>query len=100
MQKIKVIADDAIEALLPAKTLIRVVATTADGVRHTVEVINPLGHPDNPMQDHHIEEKFLGLAEPVLGKERCRGALERWWQVQDSEDIGALLRMLDIRTME
>ena len=100
MQKIKVIADDAIEALLPAKTLIRVVATTADGVRHTVEVINPLGHPDNPMQDHHIEEKFLGLAEPVLGKERCRGALARWWQVQDSEDIGELLRMLDIRTME
>jgi 2-methylcitrate dehydratase len=31
MQKIKVIPDDAIEALLPAKVLIRVVATTQDG---------------------------------------------------------------------
>jgi 2-methylcitrate dehydratase len=96
MQKIQVIADDAIEALLPAKTLLRVIATAADGARHTVEVVNPLGHPDNPMQDHHIEEKFLGLAEPVLGKERCRGALASWWQIQDCGDIGALVRMLDI----
>ncbi|HVO93386.1 MAG TPA: MmgE/PrpD family protein, partial [Terriglobales bacterium] len=48
MQKIKVVADDAIEALLPAQTLLRVVATCSNGVRHSVEVINPLGHPDNP----------------------------------------------------
>ena len=76
MAKIKVIPDEAIEALLPDKTLIRVVATTLDGTRHTVEVVNPLGHPDNPMQDRHIEEKFMALAEPVLGRERCRTALD------------------------
>jgi 2-methylcitrate dehydratase len=100
MQKIKVIADDAIEALLPAKTLIRVIATAGDGTRHVVEVVNPLGHPDNPMQDHHIEEKFLTLAEPVLGNERCRGALERWWHIQDCDDMGALVQLLDIHTVE
>ena len=99
MQKIKVIADDSIEALLPTKTLLRAVASTADGARHTVEVVNPLGHPDNPMQDHHIEEKFLALAEPVLGKERCRAALDQWWHIQDSDDMGALMQMLDTRTM-
>src|SRR6266576_688128 len=76
MQKIKVIPDDAIEALLPAKVSIRGVATTSDGVCHSIEIVNPLGHPDNPMQDHHIEEKFMALAEPVLGEDRSRKALD------------------------
>ena len=69
MAKIKVIPDEAIEALLPEKTVIRVIATTLDGTRHAVEVVNPLGHPDNPMQDQHIEEKFMALVEPVLGRD-------------------------------
>ena len=97
MQKIKVIPDDAIEALLPAKVLIRVVATTQDGGQHTVEVENPLGHPDNPMQDHHIEEKFMALAEPALGKDRSRTALESWWRVKDAQHIGALMNLVDIQ---
>jgi 2-methylcitrate dehydratase len=96
MQKIKVIADDAIEALLPAKTLMRVVATSSSGVQHTVQVVNPLGHPDNPMLDRHIEDKFAALAEPVLGKERCRQALERWWRIHDAADVGALIGLLDL----
>ena len=96
MQKIKVIADDAIEALLPAKTLLRAVATGANGVRHAVEVINPLGHPDNPMQDQDIEKKFTALAEPVLGAVRCRAALDRWWQIHASNDMATLLRMIDL----
>jgi 2-methylcitrate dehydratase len=97
MAKIKVTPDDSIEALLPAKTMIRVVATTVDGTRHTVEVVNPLGHPDNPMQDQHIEEKFTALAEPVLGRERCRTALDRWWSVRDAKDMGELIQLLDIK---
>ena len=96
MQKITVIPDEAIEALLPAKTLLRVVATATDGTRYCVEVVNPLGHPDNPMQNHHIEEKFMTLAEPVLGKDPCRKALDRWWRVESSDDVSALMQLLDI----
>jgi 2-methylcitrate dehydratase PrpD len=97
MQKIKVIPDDAIEALLPAKTLLRVVATATDGTRYSVEVVNPLGHPDNPMQNHHIEEKFITLAEPVLGKDPCRKVLDSWWHVHEAEDISSLVQLLDIK---
>jgi 2-methylcitrate dehydratase len=100
MAKIKVIPDDSIEAMLPAKTLIRVVAMTVDGRRHTVEIVNPLGHPDNPMQDRHVEEKFMALAEPVLGPERCRSALNHWWRVSDVEDVGRLLQLLDLEAPE
>jgi 2-methylcitrate dehydratase len=96
MQKIKVIADDEIEALLPQKTLLRVAASASDGSRYSVEIVNPLGHPDNPMQDAHIEEKFLALAEPVLGP-RARAALQQWWSVPDTADIAALIQLLDLK---
>ena len=100
MGKIKVIPDDSIEAMLPAKTLIRVLAMSVDGNRYTAEIVNPLGHPDNPMQDRHIEEKFMTLAEPVLGPERCRNALKRWWRVSDAEDVSRLLQLLDLEATE
>ena len=96
MAKIKVIPDDAIEAMLPEKTFLRAVATTNDGVRHTCEVVNPLGHPDNPMQDRDIEEKFRALGEPVLGAERSRAAWEGWRDVTASADVAGLLELLDL----
>jgi 2-methylcitrate dehydratase len=100
MGRIKVIPDDSIEVLLPEKTLIRAVATTLDGSRHTVEVVNPLGHPDNPMQDGHIEEKFRALAEPILGQERCRRVLDRWWRVRDAEHVSELIQLLNIEALK
>jgi 2-methylcitrate dehydratase len=96
MAKIKIIPDETIEALSHEKTVIRVVAKTLDGATHRVEVVNPLGHPDNPMQDQHIEEKFIALVEPALGEKRCETALQRWWQVHTAEDMRALIRLLDI----
>ena len=96
MAKIKVIPDDRIEALLPQKTFMRVVATTLDGRQHVVEVSNPLGHPDNPMQDRHIEEKFISLVEPALGKARCGAALETWWRLEQANGVSAAMQLLEI----
>ncbi len=96
MAKINVIPDDRIEALLPQKTLMRVVATTLDGRQHVVEVSNPLGHPDNPMQDRHIEEKFISLVEPALGKARCGAALGTWWRLDEATEVSAAMQLLDI----
>ena len=96
MAKIKVIPDDRIEALLPEKTLIRVIAIPNNGASYSVEVVNPLGHPDNPMGDPHIEEKFLTLGEPVIGKERCRAALDAWWRVDNAQNVSQLIQLLDL----
>jgi 2-methylcitrate dehydratase len=96
MAKIRVIPDDRIEALLPQKTFMRVVATTLDGRQHVVEVSNPLGHPDNPMQDRHIEEKFISLVEPALGKARCGAALEIWWRLEQAVGVSAAMQLLEI----
>jgi 2-methylcitrate dehydratase len=59
MAKIKVIPDDRIDALLPQKTSMRVVGTTLDGRQHVIEISNPLGHPENPIQDCHTKKSLF-----------------------------------------
>jgi 2-methylcitrate dehydratase PrpD len=96
MAKIKVIPDDRIEALLPQKTSTRVVGTTLDGRQDIIEISNPLGHPENPMQDCHIEEKLVSLVEPALGKARCVAALDTWWRLEEASGVSAAMQLLDI----
>lgn len=98
MAKIRVTPDPAIDALLPHTDLLRVKATTVDGVSHTLEIVNPLGHPANPMDDTHIEEKFRRLAGPVFGLERCDAVLTSWWRIDESSNLGAALDLLDRAT--
>jgi len=96
MEKITVTADPAIEAMLPDHMALRVSARMKDGATHEVEVIDPLGHPNNPMQTSDIERKFLALGEPMIGARRCRQALDAWWQVRDAADLRPLIALLDI----
>jgi 2-methylcitrate dehydratase len=94
MACIKVTIDDAIEALLPQVKL-RVKATRRDGSVVMVEVENPRGHPDNPMDDDAINTKFLSSAEPQLGTVRSRAILEGWWQIKDAGNMSPLFGLLE-----
>lgn len=93
MNMIKVTIDEAIEALLPQMRM-RVVATMKDGSKKTIQVENPLGHPDNPMNDGDISEKFRLLGEPVLGAARTKAVCERWWQVAEAGKISDLMDLV------
>lgn len=95
MAKIKVTVDDALEAMLP-RMVLRVTATANDGRSQAVEIVDPLGHPNNPMQDQDIERKFLSMAEPVLTTAHARGALDAFWRVREAGDVGALFARLDL----
>jgi 2-methylcitrate dehydratase len=96
MAKIKVTVDEEIERVLAETVILRVRVTARDGTRYDAEVINPLGHPDNPMRDEHINQKFLGLAEPVLGERRSREALDAWWHVAGWEELLPLLKSVAV----
>jgi hypothetical protein len=52
------------------------------------------------MQDGHIEEKFRALVEPLLGQERCRRVLDRWWRVRDAEHVSELIQLLTIAALK
>jgi 2-methylcitrate dehydratase len=96
MQKIKVTTDPAIEALVPHTMMVRAIVRTIDGAAHEVEIVNPLGHPDNPMGDADIENKFRAQSEPAIGAARCDEVLEAWWRLSDAAELRPLIEMLDI----
>ena len=96
LKKITVTTDPAIEAMVPEVMMVRAIARTRDGTAHEVEIANPLGHPENPMQDSDIEKKFRSQAEPAIGADRCGAVLEAWWRTGDAADLRPLIKMLDI----
>lgn len=96
MQKIRVTVADDLEAMMPDGMGFRLAITLKDGTIHTSEIIDPKGHPNNPMQDEDIEAKFRAMAEPVLGKARCDAALAGWWGMRDATDLRPLIALLDI----
>lgn len=65
----------------------RVMLTLKDGRTLDRHVAHNLGTPDNPMSDGQLEEKFVGLATPVLGAARSEGAAAACWRLLDLPDI-------------
>ena len=53
-----------------------------------------MGHRDNPLTWEQLREKFEGLAEPILGKEKCATLYElgrNFLQPGSIEKISAVL---------
>lgn len=98
MAKVRVQPDRTMDERLPTM-MMRVVATTRAGGRHEVEIVDPLGHPNNPMQEHDVRAKFLTLAEPVLGVDRARTALDRWLNLPQLQDLSAALDLLEVESL-
>lgn len=96
MAKIHVAQDDEIEALWPSTVMMRVKALDSAGTEHLVEIVNPLGHERNPMSDSDVQEKFLALVSPVLGANRAREALERWWSITTLTDVSGAFESIEL----
>jgi 2-methylcitrate dehydratase PrpD len=67
-----------------------VVVTLHDGRTLERHVAHNLGTPDNPMTDQQLEDKFVGLASPVLGQARTEELATTCWRLLDLDDIRAL----------
>lgn len=80
--RIHVHTDDA-----QGKDSARVVVTLADGRTLERHVAHNLGTPDNPMSDEQLQEKFVGLAAPVLGADRADPVAATCWRLLELPDI-------------
>jgi 2-methylcitrate dehydratase PrpD len=69
-----------------------VAITMADGRRYVRRIEHAIGSKLNPMSDADLEQKFLGLAEPVVGAVRARELIEKTWGVTALHDAGELAR--------
>lgn len=59
----------------------------------TAEVPIQKGYADNPLTDDDVREKFLTLAEPALGANRARRAVEFVYRMETLDDAGELARL-------
>ncbi len=72
-----VVEDPQLTAGYPAGIPNRVTVTLDDGTELVSEVAFPPGHDKNPLTDGQLADKFHGLSDPVLGRERAERIRER-----------------------
>jgi 2-methylcitrate dehydratase PrpD len=58
----------------------------------TEEVPIQKGFAKNPLTDDDVKEKFLGLAEPIIGSKRAAEAVELVYRIETVNDAGDLAR--------
>lgn len=94
--KIQVVADDALDATYPEKRPARVELRTMDGRSFSKQVDEPLGSATNQLTDDRLQEKFLGLASPVLGQDAANDVLERVWTLDAAESVQPFIERLSV----
>jgi 2-methylcitrate dehydratase PrpD len=70
-----------------------VTAVLKDGRRVHVFVEHAIGSLENPMTDAHLEAKFHGLSDALLGAARTSELISACWAVGDAADVTALLTL-------
>jgi 2-methylcitrate dehydratase PrpD len=94
MVKVKVSASTELDRHFPKYWSGRVTVRLADGREHTEEIIAPKGESENPMSRQDVEEKFLGLAVPIVGDVKARAVIEEVSSFDSRDSLAPLLALL------
>ena len=90
LNKVKVIADPAIEAVFPELQRVRVVIRTTDGREVEKQLDYPKGDPRNPLTDAEITGKFKALAAGIASPadvERMQKAINRTEEFENVREL-------------
>jgi 2-methylcitrate dehydratase PrpD len=94
MAQVTVLASNELDRHYPKYWAGRVTVALADGRELTEEIIAPKGEVENPMTRGDVEEKFLGLAAPVIGEEMAANVIELVKKLENLESVAPLLASL------
>ncbi len=92
-QKVKVIAEQKLEDLLPRRVAVLEI-TLNDGTVLHEQNDTVRGTPDNPMTKDEIVDKARDLIIPVLGNEKCARLIETIYGIEKVKNIRALRPLL------
>ena len=98
MAKVKVSASAELERYFPKYWPGRVTVKLAGGHEYSEEIIAPKGESENPMTRQDVEEKFLGLAAPLLGEEQSRVVIDEVQALDARNSLAPLLAELATRS--
>ena len=94
MQRVEVTEDPEYSRQFPARQTTRVEVETAGGTRVAREAPFPLGHPQNPVSDAQVEDKFRRLTREVLSHQQTDTFLDRLWHLEDLQDVGEVFPLV------
>ena len=96
MGKVKVTGEIELDRYFPQSWPGRVRISLRNGSSHTREIIIPKGEKENPLSVQEVDEKFLSLAEPVLGDAKARSVIGAVQALADRESLRELLALLRV----
>jgi 2-methylcitrate dehydratase len=97
LEKITMVEDKAYTAAAPKKINCRIEAVLTSGETVSVHQGDPKGHPQNPMSDDDINQKFLTQATKVLPRSQADGLLSRLWKVEQEDRLEDLMSATVVR---
>jgi len=87
MARIELAIDPELDAAFPQQRAARVAFVARDGRQEEHLQPTRIGDPDAPLSDAQLEEKYLELAVPVIGRDRAGTLLERLWKFEQLKAI-------------
>jgi 2-methylcitrate dehydratase len=94
VDRIEMIPDQNLEALFPWKMACRIeLNSSEEGVR-VFDHENPKGHPQNPMSDKEILDKFNGQAALSLSRQKCKKIIDWVFSIEKKNDIRELFGLI------
>jgi 2-methylcitrate dehydratase len=97
MAKVSLREDPEFTKQYPERWNCRIIAETFAGARHEIHVAYPKGHPENPLSDADVEEKFVRLVEPLIGAARCCRFLDWAWRLEEADNIEEIFPLVAIQ---
>ena len=94
MGRVRMVVDPTLPDGLEQHAWTRVTVRLRDGRLLAGKPRGASGHPDQPLTDAQLRDKFLGCAVPVLGQDEAEGVAEQLTHLEDVPDIRALTSRL------
>src|SRR5438445_538036 len=95
MERVAMVVDPGLPEGVEQHAWSRVTVRLRDGRTVSAEARSARGHPDMPLSDAALREKFLGCARTVLGADEAEGVAEQIEHLEDIPDIRALTSRLE-----
>lgn len=93
-QKVKVMEDPELTAMMPGQRPSRVVLTLSDGTQLKAEAFVNKGDFEDPYSPAELQEKYFELATPVWGSETSQEIYHAVAAVDQMQDVNQLTRII------
>ena len=94
LKKVEIVADPELHKLYPEKFPTNIEIYTKDGKVYKGEMYYAKGSPKNPFSDEEINDKFRGLALPVMKKARVEEIIQMITDLDSVKNVKDLALLL------